>query len=94
MNKGLFKVLQWRLTGKREPWPAYQELPFTDRPPQRVEGNKLRVSFVGHVTTLIQTQGLNILTDPVWSDRASPFSWIGPQRAHPPGIRFERNNFV
>lgn len=89
MNKGFFKVLQWRLTGTREPWPGYRELSRTDTPPQRVEGNSLRVSFVGHVTTLIQTQGLNILTDPVWSDRASPFSWIGPRRANPPGIRFE-----
>ena len=89
MNKGFLTVLRWRLTGNREPWPAYRELPFTDKPPRRVEGNNLRVSFVGHVTTLIQTQGLNILTDPVWSDRASPFSWIGPRRVHPPGIRFE-----
>ncbi|MDD2466556.1 MAG: MBL fold metallo-hydrolase [Desulfobulbus sp.] len=89
MNKGLFTVLKWRLTGKRAPWPEYRELPFIDQPPKRVEGDQLRVSFVGQVTTLVQTQGLNILTDPVWSDRASPFSWIGPSRVHPPGIRFE-----
>nr|WP_321467390.1 MBL fold metallo-hydrolase [uncultured Desulfobulbus sp.] len=89
MNKGVFKVLQWRLTSKREPWPPYRDLPFTDHPPQRVEGEQLRVSFVGQVTVLIQTQGLNILTDPIWSDRAGPVSWIGPRRVHPPGIRFE-----
>ncbi|MGD9947906.1 MAG: MBL fold metallo-hydrolase [Desulfobulbus sp.] len=89
MTKGLFKVLQWRLTSKRGPWPAYGELPFTDHPPQRVEGEQLRVSYVGQVTSLIQTQGLNILFDPIWSDRASPLSWVGPKRVHPPGIRFE-----
>lgn len=89
MNKGFFSVLKWRLTGSRQPWPEYRELPHTDRPPQRVEGTALRVSFVGQVTTLIQTQGLNILTDPLWSDRASPLSWLGPKRVHPPGIRFE-----
>jgi L-ascorbate metabolism protein UlaG (beta-lactamase superfamily) len=88
LNKGLFTVLKWRFTSKREPWPLYSDLPVVDRPPSRVEGNLLRVSYVGQVTTLIQTQGLNILTDPIWSDRASPFSSIGPKRVHPPGIRF------
>lgn len=89
MDKGFFKVLQWRFTSKRQPWPAFSELLQTDHPPERVQGNGLRVSYVGQVSTLIQTQGLNILTDPVWSDRASPLTWIGPQRVHPPGIRFE-----
>lgn len=88
MNKGLWDVIKWRWTRQPESWPAYSELPCTDKPPQRVAGNQLRVSMVGHVTVLIQTQGLNILTDPVWSDRASPFTWTGPQRVHPPGIRF------
>jgi len=89
MDKTFLDVLRWYATRKPQPWPAFSELPFTDKPPQRVEGDRLRVGFVGHVTLLIQTQGLNILTDPVWSDRASPFTWIGPQRVHPPGIRFE-----
>ena len=89
MNKSFFQLLQWRWTRKPGPWPEYSELPVTDKPPQRVDGNQLRISYVGHVTTLIQTQGLNILTDPVWSDRASPFSWLGPKRVHPPGVRFE-----
>ena len=89
LNKGLLEILKWQWTRKPLPWPAYSELPATDKPPQRVAGNQLRVSYVGHVTVLLQTEGLNILTDPVWSDRASPFTWIGPQRVHPPGIRFE-----
>ena len=89
MDKGFFQALTWYWTRQPQPWPEYSELPLTDKPPRRVEGNRLRVSFVGHVTLLIQTQGLNILTDPVWSDRASPLTWIGPKRVHPPGIRFE-----
>ncbi len=88
-KEGLWAFLKWQWTRKPAPWPAYSELPATDKPPQRVEGDRLRVSFVGHVTVLIQTRGLNILTDPVWSDRASPFTWAGPKRVHPPGIRFE-----
>ena len=43
----------------------------------------------GHATVLIQTQGLNILTDPVWSERASPVSFAGPKRNNPPGVAFE-----
>lgn len=87
MVKGWRELLRWRLTRRPQPWPAYSELAATDQPPPRVAGNLLRLSFVGHVTVLLQTQGLNILTDPVWSDRASPFSWLGPRRVHPPGIR-------
>jgi L-ascorbate metabolism protein UlaG (beta-lactamase superfamily) len=47
------------------------------------------LSFVGHVSWLIQTCGLNILIDPVWSERASPFGWAGPKRVNDPGIAFE-----
>ena len=47
------------------------------------------VTWIGHSTVLIQAGGLNILTDPIWSERASPFSFVGPKRARAPGIRFE-----
>ncbi len=57
-------------------------------PPERVYGTDVRLSFVGHVTVLLQTGGINILTDPIWSDRASPVQWAGPRRVHPPGIDF------
>jgi L-ascorbate metabolism protein UlaG (beta-lactamase superfamily) len=45
--------------------------------------------MVGHATLLVQVAGLNILTDPVWSDRASPFQRAGPKRVTEPGIRFD-----
>jgi len=61
----------------------------TDVPPSRVMGSALRVTFVNHATVLIQTDGINILTDPVWSNRVSPVQWFGPKRRRPPGIRFE-----
>jgi len=60
-----------------------------DRPPQRVADTRWRIAFVGHVTLLIQTAGLNILIDPVWSERASPFGFVGPKRVNDPGIAFE-----
>ncbi len=55
-----------------------------------VKDNELKVTNVGHATFLIQTAGLNILTDPVWSERASPIRFIGPNRIVPPGIDFDK----
>ena len=81
--------LRWRFTAEPQPWPAYRELDDYDRPPAKVLGDQLRVAYVGHATVLIQTQGLNILTDPFWSQRTSPVSWAGPRRVHPPGILFD-----
>lgn len=58
-------------------------------PPARVAGQAMLATWIGHASVLVQTQGLNILTDPVWSDRAGPFG-IGPARVVPPGIAFDR----
>jgi N-acyl-phosphatidylethanolamine-hydrolysing phospholipase D len=46
-------------------------------------------TWVGHSTVLLQLGPLNVLTDPVWSERASPFQWIGPRRFMAPGIDFD-----
>jgi len=89
MEKGFGAFIKWRLTAHRRPWPDFQDLKVYDKPPRRVEGDQLRISFVGHASVLIQTRGLNILTDPVWSDRASVVQWAGPRRVHPPGILWE-----
>ena len=47
------------------------------------------ITWVGHATLLIQLDGVNVLTDPQWSERASPVSFAGPRRVTPPGLRFE-----
>jgi L-ascorbate metabolism protein UlaG (beta-lactamase superfamily) len=46
----------------------------------------LRVTWIGHSSVLIEIDGRRILTDPVWSERASPLAWVGPKRFHPPPI--------
>ncbi len=89
LNKGFGSFLKWRVTAAKQEWPEYSELAAYDHPPERVFGDQLRVSLVGHATVLIQTQGLNILTDPVWAERASPVQWAGPRRVHPPGIALQ-----
>ena len=49
----------------------------------------LRVTWMGHSALLIEIDGRRVLTDPVFSHRASPFSWMGPQRWYPPPIALE-----
>jgi hypothetical protein len=60
------------------------------RPAARARrGPEWRLSYVGHASWLLQTAGLNILIDPVWSERVSPVSFAGPKRVNDPGIAFE-----
>lgn len=84
-DRSLIDVARWKLQGGAIPWP--KAVPAPQMVPDRtVEG--LHVTFVGHATALIQAGGLNILTDPVWSERASPVRFAGPRRICRPGIAF------
>ncbi|HMJ93995.1 MAG TPA: MBL fold metallo-hydrolase [Allosphingosinicella sp.] len=77
------------LSGRgRRAWPGRVPVVPTI-PPRRVDGDEMLVTWIGHSTVLIQTAGLNILTDPIWSETASPFPPIGPDRVRAPGVRFE-----
>lgn len=87
---GLKAVLKWNFNGQKQKWPKSTAPFFEDAPPARVLGNELRVSFIGHASFLIQTQGVNILIDPVWSNRASPVQFAGPKRVNPPGIALDK----
>jgi N-acyl-phosphatidylethanolamine-hydrolysing phospholipase D len=51
--------------------------------------SKIQITWIGHSTVLIQVGGLNILTDPIFSERCSPFSFLGPKRHTPPAISLE-----
>jgi len=86
-------LLRWmvgsRWRGTHAKWPVWAPSPFVDHPPARVEGAAWRISFVGHASWLVQTAGLNLLLDPVWSRRASPFRSVGPKRVNDPGIAFD-----
>jgi N-acyl-phosphatidylethanolamine-hydrolysing phospholipase D len=55
----------------------------------RANSGQPTVTWVGHSTLLVQLDGVNVLTDPQWSPRASPFSFAGPKRVTPPGLRLE-----
>ncbi|MDB5693978.1 MAG: fold metallo-hydrolase [Alphaproteobacteria bacterium] len=81
-------VARWASGTGRAKWPDHIAVTPT-RPPARVAGNRMLVTWIGHSTVLVQTAGLNILTDPIWSERASPFAFAGPKRVRAPGVRFE-----
>ncbi|MCA2011317.1 MBL fold metallo-hydrolase [Cereibacter sphaeroides] len=83
--RGFRDMLRWQREGQRQQWPA--RVPVTKARPEAQVAD-LTITMVGHATLLIQTAGLNLLTDPVWSERASPFQFAGPRRVADPGIDF------
>ncbi len=87
--KNQLAILKWQLTDRGVAWPEAFPSPFpADRPPASFDAAGVRVSHVGHASFLIQTRGRNILIDPVWAERASPLSFLGPKRVNAPGIAF------
>lgn len=86
--QGLGGVLQWMARRKRGPWPEQPKISTGEIPSPRNDKG-IHITFINHSTFLIQVDGMNILTDPVWSERTSPFQWAGPRRTRPPGIRLE-----
>ena len=91
-DKSLVDVLRWQLGrlrgGQRGAWrnwtPVRQSVP-----PRRVSSG-VNVTWVNHATVLVQLDGVNLIIDPVYSDRVSPVGFAGPQRKHAPGVAFEQ----
>jgi N-acyl-phosphatidylethanolamine-hydrolysing phospholipase D len=82
------RLIKRTIEGWPEPGPPLEVLP-NDGAAIRANGVKPTLTWIGHATFLVQLGGLNILTDPTWSDRASPVAFAGPRRIIPPGLRFE-----
>ncbi len=92
---GFGSLLKWMLVHRttrprpKDPDPSV----FARVPPSfvapRAPASQLTVTWVGHASLLVQLNGLNILTDPMWSDRASPVRFAGPRRWVAPGIAFD-----
>jgi L-ascorbate metabolism protein UlaG (beta-lactamase superfamily) len=87
--RGWRDFLRWKLASQPERSPRFVDDVQPSKPPAIVEGDQLRVTMVNHSTVLLQQHGLNLLTDPIWSERASPLTWIGPRRRRAPGVRWE-----
>ena len=86
---GLLDAIRWKLTSRPESSPRFIADIGPSIPPRRVEGSGLRATLINHSTVLLQQPGANILTDPIWSERASPVSWAGPRRKRKPGVAWE-----
>lgn len=82
-------LMKWQAHREPGPWTTHPDARPGPVPPWRVKEGSLRVTFIGHATTLVQQDGVNVLTDPIYAERASPFTFVGPRRVRPPGIRFE-----
>jgi L-ascorbate metabolism protein UlaG (beta-lactamase superfamily) len=86
--RGLGQVLRWRFTSQRVAWQKPPPDPTFAPPPSAVTRGSVAVSFINHASFLLRLPNIVVLTDPIFSQRCSPVSWAGPQRARPPGIAF------
>ena len=93
--KGLLELLRWRWQAARDGLPQPPREPTATVPPDLAfihanarAGKAMQpaVTWIGHATVLAQMGGMNVVTDPMFSQRASPFTWAGPQRLQPPGL--------
>jgi L-ascorbate metabolism protein UlaG (beta-lactamase superfamily) len=87
IERGLVDLVRFFRTPRIE-WPA--AIPVSPRRPEAIApGDAAVVTFVGHSTFVVQTRAGAFLTDPVYSERASPVQWAGPKRVRKPGVPFE-----
>lgn len=87
-DKGIDDLLRYTFTRDPGEWQKINPEPGPP-PPKTVAQGQLRVTPINHASVLIQADDLNLLTDPIFSLRASPVGWLGPKRYRPPAIRFE-----
>lgn len=89
-SKSFLTLLKWKLfKNDRKEWPDWIDLPLGKKPIKRTKKGEIIYTVINHATVLIQVDGVNILTDPIWSERTSPVSFAGPKRVHRPTIKFE-----
>jgi L-ascorbate metabolism protein UlaG (beta-lactamase superfamily) len=70
-------------------WPKHVDNPSFPPPPPSVSPSEIAMTYIGQATFLLQFAGLNVLTDPNFSERASPVTWFGPKRVRDPGVAFD-----
>lgn len=90
---GFWDFIKWRSerAGKDIPGAENYDFPLADNNPDELKRNRENktLTWIGHATVLLQMQGLNILTDPHFSKRASPVQWAGPVRVAPLGMALD-----
>lgn len=88
-QRARMKVWRYFRTRQPEKWIRNYESDVREEPLPLADEKKVQLTFINHASFLIQAGSVNILTDPIWSERCSPLSWVGPRRMRPPGLSFE-----
>jgi L-ascorbate metabolism protein UlaG (beta-lactamase superfamily) len=88
VSKTFFDVMKWKFTSKAKSWDEVASVVNPELP--AASETQTIVTWVNHSTFLIRAKGLSILTDPVWSQRTSPFSFAGPARVREPGLAWDK----
>lgn len=89
-GRTFWDLLRWRWTAQTQRWPGSVHNRARPALPPSLSPGEVALTFINHITFLIQLPGLNILTDPVYSERVSPFASLGPRRVRDPGLPFEQ----
>ena len=79
--------MKWQLGSDKKKWPSWVDDNEVPQIQAKVLPNESWITYVNHATHLIQLTNLNILTDPIFSERASPVSWAGPKRVRAVGVK-------
>lgn len=87
-RKTILDTFRWLISRNRPAEPSYQTIKKTAQITPTLIPNEVKITFINHTSLLIQAVNFNCLTDPIWSTRASPFSFIGPKRFSDAGIKF------
>lgn len=88
-QKSFWKFLKMRMNTEWSDWPEWREISVAKNIKKKNVEDFIEVTPINHSTFLIQYRGLNILTDPIYSERCSPVQFAGPKRVHKPGIHFK-----
>lgn len=87
-ERALTQVFTWLRTRQPSRWPGWEDNPVFPPPPARLSTQlrDWRATFINHATVLLQIGPYNLITDPVWSERVSPFQSLGPRRVRAAGV--------
>ena len=88
-GKSFSDFLRWQRTRRKAQWPTWVENRVIPDILTTPAANEVALTFINHITFLLQFRGLNVLTDPVFSERVSPVQWAGPRRVHAAGVALE-----
>lgn len=87
----MLKLLPLYLRNKQEtePWVPLPHFRTDAREYEQAPASGLRVTWFGHSSILVEIDGVRVLIDPIWEERAAPLSWLGPKRFFPPTLKLE-----